>query len=60
MSVDCKGASTLNIKDSPITHSKEAAVSRECSKLEQSSYNVFSNNCEHFVNWSKNGGYICE
>lgn len=53
---DFKGASTLNIKDTPITHSEETTVWRAYSKLGQSSYNVFSNNCEHFVNWCRHGG----
>jgi NC domain. len=50
-----KGESTLNIKDTPLTYSPEEAVSRAHSKLGDSSYNVFSNNCEHFVNWCRSG-----
>lgn len=51
-----KGASTLNIADTIITYSTEVAISRAYSKLGLSSYNLFSNNCEHFVNWCRNGG----
>ncbi|MNF87223.1 NC domain protein [compost metagenome] len=51
-----KGVSTLNIEPTVLTYSPETAVLRACSKLGLSSYNVFSNNCEHFVNWCRNGG----
>lgn len=51
-----KGVSTLSIIDTPISYSTEIAVSRARSKLGESSYNVFSNNCEHFVIWCRSGG----
>lgn len=41
---------------SPITYEPEEVIDRAFSLLNEENYHLFSNNCEHFVQWCRSGG----
>lgn len=48
---------TVNIKNSPMAYSVDEVIRRAKSRLGEGDYSVFTNNCEHFCNWCRNGDY---
>ena len=50
----CQGKA-VHVVESVIAFSPEEIVSRASSRLGESDYDLVSNNCEHFVNWCRNG-----
>lgn len=49
-----KGAA-IHILDTPRLYTKDKVIARAYSKLGERKYNLFFNNCEHFVRWALNG-----
>lgn len=49
-----KGA-TIYIVNTPRLYKKDEVIQRAYSKLGEQEYNLFFNNCEHFVKWALNG-----
>lgn len=45
----------IEIMDSRIRHSTDEVIVRAYSRLGEENYNLVFNNCEHFVNWCRNG-----
>lgn len=45
----------INRKDSLATHSIDAMIVRAKSRLNENSYQLIFNNCEHFVTWCRSG-----
>lgn len=45
-----------NNNESPANYSTEKIVMRAYSRLGENAYTLFSNNCENFVRWCRNGG----
>ena len=41
------------ILDSPIIHTKDMVIERAKSRLGERGYNLFNNNCDHFVRWCR-------
>ena len=46
---------TPRIVPNPATYSRDAIVARALSRVGESDYDLFGNNCEHFVNWCRTG-----
>ena len=47
----------IEVVDSRIEFSPEEVVRRATSRLGERSYDLWSNNCEHFANWSRSGDH---
>ena len=54
------GANEIYIVNSVCLYSPEKVVDRAYSRLAEMRYNVAINNCEHFVNWCRNGSETWE
>ncbi|MGL5712725.1 MAG: lecithin retinol acyltransferase family protein [Paraclostridium sp.] len=44
--------------ESGLAYSKDEAILRGHSRIYEDNYNLFKNNCENFVRWSRNGGEV--
>ncbi len=54
---DARTFCTINIKENVL---RKKILSRANSRLNSNNYNLFNNNCEHFVNWCVKGEKECK
>jgi hypothetical protein len=54
---DARAFYTINIKETVL---RKKILARADSRLNSNNYNVFTNNCEHFVNWCVKGEKECK
>ncbi|MFC5532231.1 lecithin retinol acyltransferase family protein [Cohnella yongneupensis] len=50
-----KNGRSIEKRHSNLRHSRDEVVRRAYSRLGETEYSLLFNNCEHFVNWCRNG-----
>jgi len=53
--VDFAAQGPVSVRHQPARFSADAIIERAQSRLGENNYDLFENNCEHFVNWCRTG-----